>query len=74
MDEQDWKRLQELIYQAGGVAHSTSADVPDVVRADAMSFNTLGLALLDLHDRMARHEAASNKPLFYGPMGERLNG
>jgi len=73
MDSEDWKRLQELIYQAGGIANS-AGEIPDVVRADAMSFNTLGLALLDIQTRLARLETASDKPTFYGPLGERING
>jgi hypothetical protein len=73
MDSEDWKRIEELIHQAGGVANA-EASVPDMVRADAMSFHTLGVAILDIQDRMARLEAASNKPVFYGAYGEKLNG
>jgi len=62
MDTEDWKRLEELIHQAGGVANASS-DIPHEVRADAMSFHTLGLAILDLHDRMEKLNAATHKPL-----------
>jgi hypothetical protein len=62
MDPSDWKRIEELIHQAGGVANAQST-VPDTVRADAMSFHTLGLVLLDLQDRLARLESASNQPM-----------
>jgi hypothetical protein len=60
LDNEDWKRIEELIHQAGGVAN-TPSNVPDSVRADAMSFHTLGLVILDLQDRLARLEAASNQ-------------
>jgi hypothetical protein len=79
MDAEDWKRVEELVHQAGGVANAPS-DVPDVVRADAMSFHTLGLCILELNnqmrsisDRMARIEAASNKPVFLDTWGNKLN-
>lgn len=62
MDNEDWKRLEELIHQAGGVANAAS-EIPDVVRADAMSFHTLGLAILDIQTRLARLTATSHKPL-----------
>jgi hypothetical protein len=71
MDNEDWESLEELINQAGGVA-STPNVVPDSVRADAMSFHTLGLAILDIQTRLAGLESASNKPVFYGPYGEKL--
>lgn len=61
MDNDDWKRIEELIHQAGGVANAPSS-IPDMVRADAMSFHTLGLCILDLHDRLARIEATTNQP------------
>jgi hypothetical protein len=50
MDNEDWRRLEELVHQAGGIA-LTPSNVPDMVRADAMSFHTLGLAILDLYDK-----------------------
>jgi hypothetical protein len=62
MDSEDWKRIEELVHQAGGVANTPSS-VPDSVRADAMSFHTLGLAILDLQNRLANLQVASNKPL-----------
>ena len=61
MDNEDWKRIEELVHQAGGVANTPSS-VPDAVRADAMSFHTLGLVILDLQDRLAQLEATSNQP------------
>jgi len=60
VDNDDWKRIEELIHQAGGVANTPSS-VPDSVRADAMSFHTLGLVILDLQTRLATLEAASNQ-------------
>jgi hypothetical protein len=69
MDHEDWKRIEELVHQAGGVAHSDSASIPDMVRADAMSFHTLGLALLDIYDRLARLEAPTHKPILLTPYG-----
>jgi hypothetical protein len=71
MDREDWKRLEELIYQAGGVAN-ISEGVPDTVRADAMAFHTLGLAILDIQSRLAGTDVPSDKPIFYGPNGEAL--
>lgn len=72
MDESDWKRIEELVHQAGGVANAPSG-IPDNVRADAMSFHTLGLVALDLkeqvtaiNDRLARLEAPADKPLVIG--------
>lgn len=80
MDNEDWKRLEELVHQAGGVA-STPSSVPDVVRADAMSFHTLGLAILDINKqirsisaRLAQLDTSPNKPILYGAFGEKLNG
>lgn len=61
MDLEDWKRFEELVYQAGGVAN-TDTKVPDGVRADAMSFHTLGLAILDVQNRLAELQSATNKP------------
>jgi hypothetical protein len=52
MDNEDWERLEMLVEQAGQVANDPSEDVPHVVRADAMSFHTLGLAILDLHKKL----------------------
>lgn len=60
MDSEDWNRLEELVHQAGGVANAPS-NVPDMVRADAMSFHTLGLAILDLRDTVARLQSAADK-------------
>ena len=60
MDNEDWKRLEELIHQAGGVANAPS-NIPDVIRADAMSFHTLGLAILDLQTRVAGLNPTSDK-------------
>lgn len=68
MDLEDWKRIEELVHQAGGVANTPSS-VPDVVRADAMSFHTLGLAILDLHTRLAKVAPASDKSLLVTPDG-----
>lgn len=60
MDETDWKRFEELVYQAGGVLHDGS-NLTESQAAHAMSFHTLGLAILDIEDRMARLESASNQ-------------
>ncbi len=58
MDDNDWKRFEELVYQAGGVLHDGSALTQDQA-AHAMSFHTLGLAILDL---LARFNATPNQP------------
>lgn len=58
MDSEDWKRFEELVHQAGGVANAPSS-VPDSIRADAMSFHTLGLAILDL---LAQVNSTTDKP------------
>lgn len=68
MDSEDWKRFEELVHQAGGVAHNP-AGVPDVVRADAMAFHTLGLAILDIQTKLAGLKPASDKPLVITPYG-----
>lgn len=68
MDKEDWKRLEELIHQAGGVANTPSS-VPDMVRADAMSFHTLGLAILDINDRLAKLVPPTDKSLLITPHG-----
>jgi hypothetical protein len=68
MDSEDWKRLEELIHQAGGVANAVGP-VPDAIRADAMSFHTLGLAILDLQNRLAGLVPAANKSLLVTPYG-----
>jgi len=68
MDNEDWKRLEELIHQAGGVANA-DGPVPDSVRADAMSFHTLGLAILDLQNRVGGIYPPPNKPILITPDG-----
>lgn len=62
VDSEDWDRFEELVYQAGGVLNDLHRDLPDGVRADAMSFHTLGLAILDISNRIGRLEASANKP------------
>jgi hypothetical protein len=57
MDAEDWKRFEELVYQAGGVLHDGS-ELTESQAADAMSFHTLGLAILDL---LARLNSTSDK-------------
>jgi hypothetical protein len=54
MDKEDWNRLEELIIQAGQVANDPNENIPDAVRADAMSFHTLGLAILDLYAKTVK--------------------
>lgn len=63
MDNDDWNRFEELVYQAGGVANTTQ-EIPHEIRADAMSFHTLGLAILDLQkNKLAGDNLSSGKPL-----------
>ena len=71
MDNEDWKRLEELVHQAGGVANA-AGPVPDSIRADAMSFHTLGLAILDIQNRLARLEPTSDQFVFYASNGEKI--
>ena len=70
MDTDDWKRFEELVYQAGGVLHDGSNLTQDQA-AHAMSFHTLGMAILDL---LARFQSTPNKPVLYGAFGEVING
>lgn len=51
MDTDDWKRFEELVHQAGGVLHDGSNLTQDQA-AHAMSFHTLGMAILDLLGRL----------------------
>lgn len=60
MDNDDWNRFEELVYQAGGILNDGS-QLTQSQLADAMSFHTLGLAILDLKNHMARSDTAPNQ-------------
>jgi hypothetical protein len=64
MDGEDWKRFEELVYQAGGVLHDGSK-LTESQAAHAMAFHTLGLAILDINNRLlAGSGISSNKSTF----------
>lgn len=68
MEESDWKRFEELVYQAGGVSTELQrkiklTDEQINQAAHAMSFHTLGLAILDL---LARLNASTDQPVERG--------
>jgi hypothetical protein len=68
MDTEDWKRLEELVIQAGAAIRSKQ--LTEMQAADAMSFHTLGIAVLDIHSRLAKLNPATNKPvLITSPYG-----
>lgn len=68
MDKEDWKRIEELVIRAGAAV--ASGQLTEGQNADAMSFHTLGLAIVDLnerliamHDRLARLEAPTHQSI-----------
>jgi len=61
LDTEDWKRIEELVLMAG--AASQRKDLEQFQSSDAMAFSTLGLAIMDIHGRLARLEATTYKPL-----------